>query len=396
MTLRGAGLHLLLAGLLVPGILAWQGPAVTAAGSEEAAGTAAASQEAPETAAASEDPAEAAAYTVRGASGSLSFSAGEYQYCYTSLMQQFLESAGDYASFLKLDPSQPLSDQECTISDLYPSWEDYFIHETNEMLSRMAVLYLETGRADNGQEGVADNRPDKGPALLESAKTAASLGVDNAAIRAEEEGYDSLADYLADQYGPLVTEEAVRRVAGVSAAAESAASEKRSSLAFTDEELTEYYEAHKSEYRRVSYLLAFVSGKGYAVSAQECIDRLEEADNEQTFSDLTEELTGAAVSRIESITPEELGNPEAEDSVWLLDESRSAGDRYTGKAGEDYFVLYFTGADDRGFPDDPSGEWKTLAENGLREETFENWLEGLMAETEREEGTGLKEAVKLS
>lgn len=297
------------------------------------------------------------ALILENAYGTIAFSEAEYRYCYESVIAQAAAAAGDYAAMLGLDLTKPLSEQNCTISQEEMSWEAYFIGQTSDMLTDMGVVVLESGAAGN-----AADRADDGQAKLEAG----------------------------------TEDQAAQRIAALSAAAQERLAQIRQEASFSTADLEVYYREHLADFQSVTYLLAYVDGDGYeAGSARSCVEQLEQAKSASAFEQLTKELTGAEVSRIENIRSAEMGNPEAEDVRWLLSGERSEGDLYTGQTGGNYFVLYYLARDDQGFGEDENGPWKTQAENALRDDACDAYLAQLREETQVQTGPALARAVVL-
>ena len=319
------------------------------------------------------------ALILENAYGTIAFSEAEYRYCYESVIAQAAAAAGDYAAMLGLDLTRPLSEQNCTISQEEMSWEAYFIGQTSDMLTDMGVVVLESSAAGNAADraDAVEEEPETGETASreeepETGETASG----------EEEPEAEAADHAA------------QRIAALSAAAQERLAHIRQEASFSTEDLEAYFREHLADFQSVTYLLAYVDGDGYeAGSAGSCVEQLEQAKSASAFEQLTKELTGAEVSRIENIRSAEMGNPEAEDVKWLLSDERSEGDLYTGQTGGNFFVLYYLARDDQGFGEDENGPWKTQAENALRDAACDTYLAQLREETQVETGPALARAV---
>ena len=312
------------------------------------------------------------ALTVQNSYGTIVFSEKEYRYCYESVLEQVIHSAGEYLPFLKLDPEKPLSEQECPISQDDISWEEYLISQTTDMLTDMGAVALESGWNAGTGEDVQEEKTSAQETIREEYQTEQeSSGKENQAEKPEQ------------------------RIASLYEAMQTRLSQVRAEASFSEEELKDYFREHLHEFRGMTYLLAYVDGAGYGgSSAKAIVEQLEQAENAEVFERLTLELTGAGVSRIENIHEPEMGNPEAEDVRWLLSDERSPGDVYSGQTGGNYFVLYYLTQDDQGFGMDAEGLWKTQAENAMRDTVCAEYLSQLRSEILTESGPGLALAVR--
>lgn len=91
------------------------------------------------------------------------------------------------------------------------------------------------------------------------------------------------------------------------------------------------------------------------------------------------------------VSGQELGDPEAPDAVWLSDPNRAEGDTFTGDTGSSSYVLYYLSRNDYGFEEDEdssSSEWRAKALKGLRDQTFDQWLETAVVGLEIAGGEG--------
>lgn len=323
------------------------------------------------------------ALTLRNSYGTLVFSEEEYRYCYETVLEQVMRSAGEYLSFLKLDPEKPLSEQECPISQDDISWEEYLISQTTDMLTDMGAVALESGWNAGTGEDVPEEETSAQEAIGEEYQTEQkTIGEE---CRTEQKTAEE--ENQAEKPG--------QRIASLYEAMQTRLSQVRAEASFSEEDLEDYFREHLHEFRGVTYLLAYVDGAGYGgSSAKAIVEQLEQAENAGVFERLTLELTGAGVSRIENIREPEMGNPEAQDVQWLLSDERSPGDVYTGQTGGNYFVLYYLTQDDQGFGVDAEGPWKTQVENAMRDAACARYLSQLRSDIQLEIGPGLAPAVK--
>ena len=297
--------------------------------------------------------------------GDQSYSEEEFQYCYRSVVEQFLVNANGYENLLGLDVSKPFSEQNCMLASDGSSWEDFFMEEAFSMLTYISGAFQEAG------------------AFADSVKTDAADYADQIITsyqnNAEKADFASLDEYLSAEVG--IDEAGLRRLAEQSYVSDRYAEQVKASLSFTDEDLAAYYRDNVDRLRKYSYLYVFVGAQGYGSTSQtECVEKLRTADTEQEFRQLAKELTGSEAIAISDISAEEIGNPEAEDSKWITDSRRMVGDRYVGTNRADCYVLYWLSADDNGYPgtEDDKAEWKIISQENLVQTAFDAWKTSLI------------------
>ena len=300
--------------------------------------------------------------------GNEEYGQGEMDLMQGICLEEFLAGASGYESMLGLDTSRPLDEQKCTISDEDITWNDYFSGRAKEMLTMVSALYQEALSAED----------DEGASLISEGEEYAESVMESYQAIAGDAEYDSLDAYLKARYSDEVTENLFRRMVIQSRVGDIYSQKVMDSAMFTREELEEYYEAHPQQFRAYTYLFAFVQASGYGeVDSEKCAEMLAGIQQAASFEKEVLQLTGREAVRLEGITLEELGNPQAGDVMWVTDPSRKEGDTYVGESGDDLFVLFWLSSDDGGYASG-SGEWENTALTLMREERFKEWQEEIL------------------
>ena len=81
-------------------------------------------------------------YTARPALqvGDVKYSSAEVNYAYRTAYLSFCNQYGNYLTYVKLDTSKPLDEQECGISDEFDTWDDYFRDAAEKNLVQVTAL----------------------------------------------------------------------------------------------------------------------------------------------------------------------------------------------------------------------------------------------------------------
>lgn len=325
--------------------------------------------------------------------GDESFSAAEFNYVNMSNFIQFYNNYGSYISYL-IDPSQPLSEQECAFADDGSSWADYFRSSALENLRTISARYTAAKEA--------------GRTLTEEEQQSIDDTIDN--YQAYADNYnESLDQFLASNFGRGVTEKTVRHMLEMITLGDSYAQSIYDGGIYTDEELENYYQEHADEYNKINYLSVFVDG-----SVEET-----DADGDGTADEVTDEETAAAMQAAEetaesiaaaadadqfrSLAEDETGAEASEKSTvvqslpegaadWLTDPARTEGETTYYEDGTGYTAVCYLSLDDNHYntvsvrhilisPVDTDGdgtvsdEEKAAAEEKINE-IYDEWKSG--------------------
>lgn len=209
--------------------------------------------------------------------GDKSYSVAEVNYYYKGEYFNFCNQYGSILSSLQLDTSAPLDTQECTISDEFETWDDYFRDAAMQSIVQVAALSSAAEEA-----GMTLSEEDQ----HEIDEQIASIGV-----AAESYGYSSVNKYITALYGHGVTEKTVRSMMEQSTLASKYAEAQRDSYTYTDEQIAETYAEHANEYDTFDYMYYFVQA-----------EKVESTDDEgNTSSAPTDETMAAAKATADQI-----------------------------------------------------------------------------------------------
>ncbi len=73
--------------------------------------------------------------------GKTEISALEYNFAYYTQVQNFYSAYADYLTYFGINKTKPLKDQPCTLMEDGSSWADYFMTDTEEMLTQVFTFY---------------------------------------------------------------------------------------------------------------------------------------------------------------------------------------------------------------------------------------------------------------
>lgn len=301
---------------------------------------------------------ESPAFTV----GARNYSAAAVDYYYYSAYHGITESMSGYESFLGFDPSRDPEEQDCPLSESAQNWREYILSQAETELAGISAVYQAAEASGYEADQIVQENVKY---ALEYHKKAAS-----------EAGYESLEEYLISEFGGSLQEKTLKELLTQSFVAYAYEEKQREEIEFTEKELQRYHDAHIWEYTNYSYLYAYVMGD------EEDCKAIAAVKSEEEFREKTKEITGADCYELLEISGAELGDSTADDMVWLADPDRKAGDIYTGKSKEAWYVLYYLGKSDGEDPD----TWKTEVARDMAEEQIAQWKIDLMEQYPVKEG----------
>ncbi|MCH5321195.1 MAG: peptidylprolyl isomerase [Eubacterium sp.] len=208
------------------------------------------------------NPASAVA-TVDGTKVSL----GMYNLYFSSIVNQYEQYA--YYGYYDLDPTVDYSMQHTTDKDGNEiSWLDFFENEALEQIKRYTV-YCNAAKEEGitlsqAQQDIIDEQ-------IKNLKTSAS------------EAEQSLDEYLSDTFGEYCTEATVRLYMEQYYVAANYIGKFTIDNPLTDEEITAYYDEHKSDYLQINF--------SYLATEYDSSSDEAKAESEKTVSDYTSKIT---------------------------------------------------------------------------------------------------------
>lgn len=339
------------------------------------------------------------------------FSIAEVNYVYNSQLLQIMSSLGDYASYMGLDLSKPLDQQQCSFGavseageeeskEVY-TWDDYFMDATYKHLKELGALtayaeYKNISLDDDDMKTVQENLD----ALKDGAK---------------QNGYKSVNKFIAANYGTGCNVALFRQMLEKEALAAKVQETIRDSEEYTDKQLKEKYESVKDSYDTFDYDYYFVAAEtapdeqGNQVASEEAL-----AEAKATADKLLSEVKSSGdfakaaksvIGKVENTVTNEDGtvSTETQDaaptngkdvpgsqlppelSEWML-KNHAANDSELVASDTGYYVVVFYERDNNQHTTEESGEMLNcdyIADGLLRDEALSKWLEDVVAGIEK-------------
>ncbi len=279
--------------------------------------------------------------------GGTEISALEYNFTYDSQVQNFYSSYSDYLSYFGIDKTKPLKEQPCTVLNDGSSWADYFMTETEEMLTQVFTFY-NAARARNME--LTEEYTLQVDAFV--------LSANEAAVQAKM----SLDDYLAEYYGAGMTEKHYREFLSRRLLSTQYCDEYFDSREYSEQEYESYYSENRDAIDLVNFRVYTLnetflsSGQEGATEAETvaAVKALADAfaeglTDEEIFkaraveyapADEKENYVPDSATLAKNISKEDLA--EGTMSQWLFDKTRKPGDVSVHEtASGSYTVCFF-------------------------------------------------------
>ncbi|MDP4110272.1 MAG: peptidylprolyl isomerase, partial [Bacillota bacterium] len=187
--------------------------------------------------------------------GSENISVAEYNFDYYNNVTNYVSTMENYgmkAESIGLDLNKPLSEQKYSIgAPGISTWDDYFKTQTTTSIKSTVQLYL--AAKDDGVKlpEAKQKELDESFKNLEEYCKNSNISVDK---------------YLAQNYGKGVTENIARKSIERSYLAEYYSGTKKDTFSFSDAQITDYYNKHKSDFDFADYRSFDFSGEPPAAS----------------------------------------------------------------------------------------------------------------------------------
>lgn len=172
--------------------------------------------------------------------GDSAISFEEYNYTYNSQIQDFYHAYSSYLSYFGLDPDKPLEEQPCSFTEEGGTWADYFMDQTETILTQVYSFYNEARAKDVGLNEEYTEQLD-----------AYMLSVSEAAKKQNV----TVASYLADNFGAGVTEDLYREFLTHRLIATQYCEQVLAEIVYSDADYEAYYEKNKIAVDKVSFLI---------------------------------------------------------------------------------------------------------------------------------------------
>ena len=75
--------------------------------------------------------------------GDSAISREEYNYTYNTQVRDFYDAYSSYLSYFGIDPDKPLEEQPCSFTEEGGTWADYFMDQTETILTQVYSFYNE-------------------------------------------------------------------------------------------------------------------------------------------------------------------------------------------------------------------------------------------------------------
>ena len=315
---------------------------------------------------------------------------GLLQIFYWNMVYNDLNENADYLSFRGPDTTRPFAEQKYGET---VNWEQHYLQTALDYYLQNIALY--------------DDAKKNGTVLSSERQEAIDNLAENLAARASEYGYESLDEYLAESFGPNVSMDDYVEFSRISALAFTRATELQQDITVTDDEISEFFDAHAEEYAsqgvekmdqnvvNVRHILAMpeqdVDSDGDGVNDSSSEDAWTAAEGrintiyedwkkdptEDNFADLASSMTddtGSAETGglYENIYP---GQMVEEFADWCFDSARKPGDTGIVRTDYGYHLMYFSSEGDRPY-------WQIVAEEECIYEKFNKVIDELFSKYE--------------
>lgn len=247
-----------------------------------------------------------------------------------------------YASYIGLDTSTPLEDQEISDGE---TWADYFRDQAVTTLTQITVLWKQAQEA--------------GFELSEEDRASLEEQLDGIDDTATENGYSDADAFLAANYGRGVDYDTVAKLMERSFIADAYSTEKKAFFEYTDDELNAYYDEHADSYDSFTYLYYYADGAedtengidsetAMSTAKQTADDIMADSEAVATadsFKAKVLEVTGTDALKTVSTG----ANLNASVSEWMLEDGRAEGDSTILEADTGYYVVFFISRNDNDY-----------------------------------------------
>ena len=289
--------------------------------------------------------------------GDESYSPAEVNYQYASQYYYLVNQWGSYASLFGLDTNTGLSglaSQECTLSENGGTWKDYLLD--------LALAQMEQNQA------ILDYAHANDIELDEEDFAAVESDIDSLKLYYASQGYSSVDNFLAANYGNGVNTDVARKIGQDAALVNKAVEQYSDSLEYTSAELSDYYASYNGEkdyFDLAYYYIAaekvtdadgneavtdetVAAAKAKADEILAAYNALDDEDVELRLNDAI--ATVDADSQCVHTTPS-AGSALGAYKEWAMDSSRKAGDATVSEnsTGDGFYVVAYIARNDNNY-----------------------------------------------
>lgn len=271
-------------------------------------------------------------------------------YFFYTQYNNFLNSYGDYVSYLSLDTKKSLKSQDCTMSEDVGSWYDYFVDQAATQAKEL--VYLAENAVAEKMELTKDDLSGV-EATIDAYKDAAA------------KNNLSLKDFIPAAFGTGVNESDVRDCVELSLLAEKYLASFQNGLKYTDKEIDAFYKKNEANYRYVDYYYYTISAsdtkdKATYSAAEKAAKELAAVKDTDAFSAWVEDYERKNAKLTDDYKKEDLESDikdtladlvvegatyvkEDKGSEWLFNKAK-VGDTYISDSGNGNYTVYFSTA----------------------------------------------------
>lgn len=289
------------------------------------------------------------------------YSASQMSYYYGEQYYYMVNQYGSYVSLFGLDTSsgiKGLDNQPCTVSTEEMSWRDYFIQTAESTLVQEKAL--RDYAAENGIE------------LTQEELDAVEANFDGMDEYATSQGFASVDNLFAANYGPGVNADMVRSAYRDSTLASKALTQYTDGLEFSQDEIDQKYESYNGDKEYFDYAYYYVTAATTEVTGDDGETTTEVSDEALAEAEDTanaildaylsgeeenylERLDTAVASQVEdgsATHPSKTqGGSLGSYKEWMMDSARKAGDAtvIADSTGGGYYVVLFLSRDNNDY-----------------------------------------------
>ena len=264
--------------------------------------------------------------------GSETYTAADVDYYYYTAYNSFVRQNSSSLSFLGLDTSKSLKDQDCQFME-DSTWHDYFTEQAIKTLTSYSMLAQKAEEAGFDGSEAMDEAVKQTYSDLDTYASAAGI---------------TRSQYIKSVCGPLVNKAVFERNVRLAALAQAYSVDYVNSLTYSDDEIQAAYDADPKSYQSadIEYIL-FKSGAEDDATDEEKAELLEQAKQKaetalsryaqgEAFDAIGEDMEGT-YAHVANVT-----NGTSDMLTWAFDDARQEGDTTVASYGENgYYAVLF-------------------------------------------------------
>jgi hypothetical protein len=274
-----------------------------------------------------------------------------FNYYYMNAINTFYSQYSSLISYVGLDTSKPLDEQDCNMSEDAGTWADYFMSQAESSVTTYYNVYK--CALDDGYKVSDDDQK------------VIDYAVSTIKSTAEEQGYDSADDYLATYYGKGCDLDNYTQFVTVQQVVSSYYKAYVDTIKFTDEEISAKYEEDHSAFDGVAFYVYSTAASSYeaATDSTEATTETTDSTDSTTETQITDDQIqqaedaanamkadfdeSAASKRTDVNKSTATSSYNEEIATWLFDDTRVAGDieMFSNDDTHTYYVVKYLARD---------------------------------------------------